>query len=112
MLKPSGCFILNVPAYKFLFGQHDLSLGHKRRYSDSDLKTKLEESGFNIEYQRHWNLLAVPMTVLLTKILGMDYPHERVSKLRPLSRTLENLLMLESRINYLFGISILCKARK
>jgi SAM-dependent methyltransferase len=112
MLKPGGCFILNVPSYKFLFGKHDIYLGHKRRYSDIELKTKLEESGFNIEYQRHWNLLALPMTVLITKILRMDYPHEKVSKLGPLSRTLENLLMLESRINYLFGISILCKARK
>jgi predicted TPR repeat methyltransferase len=112
MLKPDGCFILNVPSYKFLFGKHDISLGHKRRYSDSELKAKLEESGFKIEYQRHWNLLALPMTILTTKILKKDYPHERISKLGLLSRILEKLLLLESKINYLFGISILCKARK
>lgn len=112
MLKTGGCFILNVPSYKFLFGKHDIYLGHKRRYSDGELKAKLEESGFKIESQRHWNLLALPMTILITRILKKDYPHERISKLGFLSKTLEKLLLLESKINYLFGISILCKARK
>ena len=112
ILKPGGCLILNVPSYKFLFGKHDIYLGHKRRYSDGELKAKLEESGFEIESQRHWNLLALPMTILVTKIFKKDYPHERISKLGLLSKTLEKLLLLESKVNYLFGISILCKARK
>lgn len=112
MLKTGGCLILNVPSYKFLFGKHDIALEHKRRYSDGELKTKLVESGFEIESQRHWNLLALPMTVLITRILKRDYPHERISKLGVLSELLEKLLLLESKINYVLGISILCKARK
>jgi 2-polyprenyl-3-methyl-5-hydroxy-6-metoxy-1,4-benzoquinol methylase len=112
ILKPGGCLIINVPSYKFLFGKHDIYLGHKRRYSDGELKAKLEESGFEIESQRHWNLLALPMTILVTRIFQKDYPHERISKLGLLSKTLERLLLLESEVNYLFGISILCKARK
>jgi hypothetical protein len=101
-----------VPAYKFLFGQHDISLGHKRRYSDGELRAKLEESGFKIEVRRHWNLLALPITILVTRILKKDYPHEQVSRLKPLSLILEKLLSLESKVNYLFGLSILCKAKK
>jgi 2-polyprenyl-3-methyl-5-hydroxy-6-metoxy-1,4-benzoquinol methylase len=112
VLKPGGCFVVNVPAYKFLFGQHDISLGHKRRYSDRELRAKLEEAGFKIEVQRHWNLLALPITILLTRILKRDYPHEQVSRLTPLSTILEKLLILESKVNPLFGISILCKAKK
>ncbi len=112
MLKPGGCLIVNVPSYKFLFGQHDIALGHKRRYSDSELKAKLEESGFKIEMQRHWNLLALPMTIIITRILKRDYPHQKISRIDLLSKILEKLLSLESRVNYLFGISILCKARK
>ncbi len=112
MLKPNGCFVLNVPSYKFLFGAHDVSLGHKRRYSDGELKAKLEAAGFEIECQRHWNLLALPITIVATQIFKRDYPHERVSKLDLLSRLLEKLLLAESKINYRFGISILCKARK
>ena len=112
MLKPGGCFIVNVPAYKFLFGQHDISLGHKRRYSDRELRAKLEDADFKIEVQRHWNLLALPITILWTRLLKRDYPHEQVSRLTPLSTILEKLLILESKVNPLFGISILCKAKK
>jgi 2-polyprenyl-3-methyl-5-hydroxy-6-metoxy-1,4-benzoquinol methylase len=111
MLRLDGCIVVNVPSYPFLFGKHDIALGHKRRYSDDELKAKLKASGFKIEYFRHWNLLALPITVL-TKISQKDYPHERVSKIAPLSKLLEKMLLLGSRVNYAFGISILCKARK
>jgi 2-polyprenyl-3-methyl-5-hydroxy-6-metoxy-1,4-benzoquinol methylase len=111
MLKPNGCIIVNVPSYQFLFGKHDVALGHKRRYSDNELKNKLKNSGFKIEYLRHWNLLALPITIL-TKISKKDYPHERVSNITVLSRLLERMLLAESKSNYMFGISILCKARK
>ena len=111
MLKANGCIVVNVPSYQFLFGKHDVALGHKRRYSDNELKTKLKESGFRIEYIRHWNLLALPITVL-TKISKKDYPHERVSNIIVLSKLLEKTLILESKANYWLGISILCKARK
>lgn len=111
MLKPNGCIVVNVPSYQFLFGKHDIALGHKRRYSDNELKTKLEASGFKIECFRHWNLVAFPITIL-TKISKKDYPHEKVSNITALSTLLEKTLLLESKVNYFFGISILCKARK
>jgi len=111
MLKPNGCIVVNVPSYPFLFGKHDVALGHKRRYTDNELKTKLKAARFKIEYFRHWNLLAFPITVL-TKISKKDYPHETISNITALSKLLEKLLLLESRANYLFGISILCKVRR
>jgi 2-polyprenyl-3-methyl-5-hydroxy-6-metoxy-1,4-benzoquinol methylase len=111
MLKPNGCVVVNVPSYRFLFGKHDVALEHKRRYSDDDLRAKLKASGFKVEYFRHWNLLAFPITVL-TKISKRDYPPEIASNITPLSKLLEKMLFLDSRANYAFGISILCKARK
>jgi 2-polyprenyl-3-methyl-5-hydroxy-6-metoxy-1,4-benzoquinol methylase len=112
MLKPNGCFVINVPSYQFLFGAHDISLGHKRRYSDKDLRKKLVDSGFKIDHLRHWNLLALPFTIVLTKVYQKDYPHERVSKMRTASKIIEKLLFAESKANSMFGISILCKAKK
>ena len=111
MLTPNGCIVVNVPAYQVLFGKHDIALGHKRRYSNKELKTKLEESGFTIESMRHWNLLALPISVYI-KLSKKDYPHEKVSNIKLLSKLLEKWLLAESKINYWFGISILCKARK
>ncbi|HMK95134.1 MAG TPA: class I SAM-dependent methyltransferase [Candidatus Limnocylindrales bacterium] len=111
MLKPKGCVVVNVPSYRFLFGKHDVALKHKRRYSDDDLKAKLEASEFKVEYFRHWNLLAFPIAVF-TKISRRDYPPEIVSNVTPLSKLLGKILFLDSRANHVFGISILCKARK
>ena len=110
MLKPDGCIVVNVPAYQVLFGKHDITLGHKRRYSNKELKNKVKEAGFTIESIRHWNLLSLPITIY-TKISKKDYPHETVSNIKLLSKILEKWLMTESKINYLFGISILFKAR-
>jgi 2-polyprenyl-3-methyl-5-hydroxy-6-metoxy-1,4-benzoquinol methylase len=110
LLKSNGCIVVNVPSYQFLFGKHDIALGHKRRYSNDELKNKLEDSGFKIEYLRHWNLLTLPIAIV-TKISKKDYPHERVSK-SLLSKLLERMLLAESKSNYSFGLSILCKARK
>jgi 2-polyprenyl-3-methyl-5-hydroxy-6-metoxy-1,4-benzoquinol methylase len=111
MLRLNGCIVVNLPSYPFLFGKHDIALGHKRRYSDDELKAKLIASGFRIEYFRHWNLLALPITVL-TKISQKDYPPEIISDITSLSKFLEKMLLLDSRANYAFGISILCKDRK
>ncbi len=111
MLEPNGCIVVNVPAYQSLFSKHDAALGHKRRYSNIELESKLQDSGFRIEKLRHWNLLALPITVSI-KISKKDYPHEKVSNIKLLSRLLEKWLLAESKVNYWFGISILCKARK
>ena len=111
ILTHNGCIVVNVPAYQVLFGKHDIALGHKRRYSNKELKNKLQDSGFKIEKLRHWNLLALPITIY-TKLSKKDYPHETVSNIKLLSKLLEKWLLAESKINYLFGISIICKARK
>ncbi len=110
MMNQNGCIVVNVPAYQALFSKHDIALGHKRRYSNGELKTKLKESGFTIEYFRHWNLLALPITVYI-KLSKKDYSHEQVSNMKLLAKLLEKWLLAESKINYLIGISILCKAR-
>ncbi len=111
MLETNGCIVVNVPAYQALFSKHDIALGHKRRYSNKELESKLQNSGFTIERLRHWNLLALPITVSI-RIFKKDYPHEKVSNITPLSKLLEKWLLVESKVNYWFGISILCKARK
>lgn len=110
MLNQGGCVVLNVPAYQFLFGRHDVSLGHKRRYSASVLKSKLEAAGFEVVYFRHWDLLVLPMTIF-TKISKRDYPLEKISNIPLLSHIAEKLLIFDSRTDYVFGLSILCKAR-
>ena len=48
ILKEGGYFLVTVPAYQFIWSEHDEILGHYRRYSISDFSKKLEEAGFDI----------------------------------------------------------------
>ena len=49
LLRPDGTLVLLVPAIKFLFGTLDINLEHHRRYSFSEIKEKLRDSGFKVE---------------------------------------------------------------
>ncbi len=49
LLKSNGYFVINVPAHKFLWSEHDEALHHKRRYSRFELKQKLEDNGFDVQ---------------------------------------------------------------
>lgn len=46
VLRPGGFLLLNVPAYRFLWSEHDEALMHRRRYSASELHVKLTRSKF------------------------------------------------------------------
>lgn len=45
VLKPSGHILVTVPAYQWLWSQHDVSLQHYRRYTRKSLKASGEEAG-------------------------------------------------------------------
>jgi SAM-dependent methyltransferase len=59
LLPPGGRLLLFVPAFQSLFGSMDVSYGHFRRYSVGDLRRKMENAGFKVEFSRYLNLLGV-----------------------------------------------------
>jgi SAM-dependent methyltransferase len=48
VLEPGGFLLLAVPAYRFLWSEHDEALMHRRRYVASELHVKLTCSGFRV----------------------------------------------------------------
>jgi len=48
ILKDDGRILITVPAFSILWGQHDIALGHRRRYTRKTLTRVLEESGFEV----------------------------------------------------------------
>jgi hypothetical protein len=44
-LRPGGRLLISVPAHRALFTQHDVALGHHRRYAPSELRDVLVSSG-------------------------------------------------------------------
>jgi len=47
-LKPGGAILTTVPAYRSLFGAHDLFLKHHRRYNVTQLRETLTKGGATV----------------------------------------------------------------
>jgi SAM-dependent methyltransferase len=47
VLRPGGVVVLSVPAFRALWGPHDVALHHHRRYRASEVRKRLREAGFD-----------------------------------------------------------------
>jgi glycosyltransferase involved in cell wall biosynthesis len=57
LLEPGGHLVVLVPAHAELYGPADEALGHKRRYSQTDLHTKIQNAGFEVVQIAEFNRL-------------------------------------------------------
>lgn len=64
-LKPGGVLVLSVPAFRWLWGPHDVALHHFRRYHRAELRTKLESAGFQVEKLTFAVFFLFPLVVLM-----------------------------------------------
>jgi len=46
--RPGGFLLITVPAFGFLWSEHDEALHHRRRYTAAELESKLVASGFHV----------------------------------------------------------------
>lgn len=121
VLKPGGKLIAVVPAYGFLWSEHDEALHHYRRYVAREMRAKLVASGFEIERSTYFiSTLFFPILFFrLWQGLRRTSIHATVSyRMLPpwLNNLLVRLLNLERRvlrhINLPFGVSLVMVARK
>ena len=119
--KDGGVLVITVPAYGFLWSEHDEALHHRRRYAASELRNKLTNAGFEVERITYY------ITFLFFPILFMRFA-QSVSKKSIHAKTshvilpgwLNSLLIgilgfervLLRWMNFPFGVSIVCLARK
>lgn len=64
VLRPDGTLFVAVPAGMDLWSDHDVALGHHRRYERSELVTLVERHGFDVEEVFGWNVLLRPVARL------------------------------------------------
>jgi len=62
-LKPSGKFVMTVPAHQWMWSSHDVVNHHKRRYSKSGLKALIEASPMKLDRIGYFNSLLFPLAV-------------------------------------------------
>jgi SAM-dependent methyltransferase len=119
MLKQNGRAIITVPAYMFLWSHFDELNEHKRRYTLSELKFKLQQSGFTIEKITYYNTFLFPLAYAVRKLnnlLGrngvsdIDMPGNVVNFLLQKIFSFEKFLL--RFLNLPFGVSILAVVKK
>lgn len=126
---PGGMALFSVPAYAFMWGDHDVAAHHFRRYTAADIRGRVEASGFAVHRITHVNTLLFPVSVVFRhgknalggalRRLGRETPAR--SDFRSTAPPLLNPLLLrvfrtESRLlhhfDLPFGLTICCIARK
>ncbi len=104
VLKERGIVIVTVPAYKFLFSEHDEILGHYRRYNKGMLEDLFKKAGFKTKKLCYWNFFLFPGVVLvklLSKGLNLKKTNKFVDSFFLAILKLENILI--KYINFPFG---------
>jgi SAM-dependent methyltransferase len=120
ILKPSGRLIFLDCAMMSLMGKHDVVFHTIRRYSRKELKSKLEDAGFEIEKITYINFFIFPLVYIKRKLeyFSNKPPKSEVDeKINPLvnkilTKFYKFELFLTKYISYPFGVNIFAVARK
>ncbi|MCH7946160.1 MAG: class I SAM-dependent methyltransferase [Armatimonadetes bacterium] len=79
VLRPGSVLVLNVPAFKWLWGPHDVALMHYRRYTKRQIRDLLERHGFKLEKLSYSVFLLFPMVILVRTIDKFRWGPAKVS---------------------------------
>lgn len=117
--KPGGLVVITVPAFSFLWGSHDDSHHHKRRYVLPQLREMTLSTGFMLEKETYTNFF-IFLPVLFRRILSRKSASVRESDLRPTPRPINEMLKWIYRFEAFYlkkgkfpwGVSLLMVLRK
>jgi len=112
--KLGGLVIVTVPASQWLFGYHDESLGHFRRYSLTQLQHLVTTKSAVLKL-RYFGFTLIPVSYLYSKLLRKPYPvaaigNGRQSPLR--SAIVRRLLRFDTRVEMPIGTSLIFIGRR
>lgn len=117
-LSPGGLLMISVPAYNWLWSEHDNISHHKRRYTLSQIRKLLRKCDLDVVYASYFNTLLFPISAIylsLTKLLHMDSSLAMKSPPSLINWLLQFIFGLEQYILRIFslpfGVSIVVFAR-
>jgi len=61
LLEPGGVLMLSVPAHPALWSYFDEASGHHRRYREEELRRKLVEAGYRVQYVTPYMAALLPL---------------------------------------------------
>ncbi len=120
LLSKDGGVVFTVPAFPILWGAHDTTHHHFRRYILNDLNNKLLEAGFKIRYISYFNFWLFPVIFsirIIKKILpfikdkpDLSTPHPIINSIMKSIFSSEDVFI--NRIRLPFGVSIIAYVTK
>ncbi len=125
-LNKGGRLLITVPAFQFLWSQHDTHHHHKRRYRLGKLKQLVERAGYTVSFSSYINFWLFPL-IAVARLLdhnfggksGIVKPAENMELTIPpapvntlLEKVFSSERLLLDRMRLPFGVSILLLAQK
>jgi 2-polyprenyl-3-methyl-5-hydroxy-6-metoxy-1,4-benzoquinol methylase len=118
LLKKDGIIFITVPAYQFLWSDHDISLSHFRRYNSKTLTECIARAGLRIIRLSYCVSFLFPLVAIyriFNKRKSKDKPKADLIRLPSFAeRMLRQILFIESKVlqktNLPFGLSLICIA--
>jgi glycosyltransferase involved in cell wall biosynthesis len=108
-LSPGGHCVIVVPAGRWLYTQMDKELGHFRRYTNEELRTKMAAAGFEIVHEQRFSRLGALSWAVSGHLLRRRHlnPGQMIwfDRFLPVAKLLEYLLPVP-------GMSLLMVGRK
>ena len=68
VLKPGGYAVFTVPAFMFLWSEHDKKMGHYRRYTIEEFRQSLKKASFDIIKISYFDTFLFPIIFLIRKL--------------------------------------------
>lgn len=114
-LKPGGRFLITVPQHKWLWSVIDEYSCHKRRYTRKELKSKLKQAGFEIDFVTSFTFFLLPVMYLARlrrhSVKVEDLTKEQINSEVSLSGWMNSLFTIIMRLDEALikvGISLPC----
>lgn len=121
VLKDDGSILITVPAYQWLWSDHDISLHHFRRYTTSRLKAVAAGASLVPRKLSYAIVFSLPLVVgfrLLNKVIGRETNSETsyVDVPRWVNKLFSGILYAEAKLHrimpFLAGTSVITSLRK
>lgn len=120
-LRPGGHLLLTVPQHPFLWSEYDVRAHHVRRYTGSELRTKLARAGFGVVKMTSFVSILLPLMMLSRMTRSTESPdYDPLAELR-IGRVTNTVLelaldaervLIRAGLSLPFGGSLLAVARR
>jgi hypothetical protein len=118
----SGCeYLITVPAYQFMWSNHDMYLGHYKRYRRHEVEALVSSCGLTVLSSGYFFSIIFPLAIFQRKILSKIFRRSgEGSALRKSSPIVNRILELICSSEYMLskgfgplpGLSVVVRARK